>query len=62
MRPKYWKRNLRPISLQRVKKYNSEERERNGKKRWEEEWEEDLEEGYDKKREEQEEKKNKMRL
>ena len=62
MRPKYWERNLRPICLQRVKKYNSEERERNGKKIWEEDWEEELEEDYDKKREEQEEKKNKTRL
>ena len=62
MRQKYWERNLWPISLQRVKKYNSEERERNGKERWEEEWEEELEEDYDKKREEQEVKKNKTRL
>jgi hypothetical protein len=44
VRQKYWERNLWPISLQRVKKYNSEERERNGKERWEEEWEEELEE------------------
>ena len=50
------------LAYSESKKCNSEERERNGKKRWEEEWEEDLEEGYDKKREEQEEKKNKMRL